>query len=143
ALWAVLQRVRVAAERSGRRTDDVRLVAVSKTKPVSLIDQVYEAGHRCFEENYVQEIIEKAPQLPDDIKWHFVGHLQNNKVKMLLAAVPNLAMVEGVDNEKVANNIDRVVSNIGRQPLKVLVQVNTIGKVSKSGVKSIRMFGSC
>ncbi|KAL3636975.1 hypothetical protein CASFOL_019274 [Castilleja foliolosa] len=101
ALRAVLQRVRLATERSGRRAGDVRLVAVSKTKPISLIEQVYEAGHRCFGENYVQEIIEKAPQLPSDIEWHFVGHLQSNKVKSLLAAVPNLAMVEGVDNEKV------------------------------------------
>ncbi|KAK4491739.1 hypothetical protein RD792_002514 [Penstemon davidsonii] len=134
AMRAVLHRVRQAAERSGRRADDVRVVAVSKTKPVSLIVQVYDAGHRCFGENYVQEIIEKAPQLPEDIQWHFIGHLQSNKVKSLLTAVPNLAMVEGVDNEKVANNLDRVVSNIGRQPLKILVQVNTSGEESKSGV---------
>ncbi|KAL7130928.1 hypothetical protein ABFS83_13G165200 [Erythranthe nasuta] len=134
ALRAVLHRVRLAAERSGRRADDVRVVAVGKTKPASLIDQLYDAGHRRFGENYVQEIIEKAPQLPEDIQWHFIGHLQSNKVKALLTAVPNLTMVEGVDNEKVANNLDRVVSNIGRQPLKVLVQVNTSGEVSKSGV---------
>ncbi|KAL0362849.1 UNVERIFIED_CONTAM: Pyridoxal phosphate homeostasis protein [Sesamum calycinum] len=79
-------------------------------------------GHRLFR------------QLPEDIEWHFIGHLQSNKVKPLLTAVPNIAMVEGVDNEKVANNLDRVVSNIGRQPLKVLVQVNTSGEVSKSGI---------
>ncbi|KAK3030047.1 hypothetical protein RJ639_038146 [Escallonia herrerae] len=100
ALRSVLHRVRQAAERSGRRADDVRVVAVGKTKPSSLIRQVYDAGHRCFGENYVQEIIDKAPQLPEDIEWHFIGHLQSNKVKSLLAAVPNLAMVEGVDNEK-------------------------------------------
>ncbi|KAL7217078.1 hypothetical protein ACSBR1_028899 [Camellia fascicularis] len=134
ALRAVLHRVRQAAERSGRIADDVRVVAVSKTKPISLIRQVYDSGHRCFGENYVQEIIEKAPQLPEDIEWHFVGHLQSNKVKSLLAAVPNLAMVEGVDNVKVANQLDRVVSTIGRNPLKVLVQVNTSGEESKSGV---------
>lgn len=63
ALRAVLHRARLAAERSGRRADDVRVVAVSKTKPVSLIDQLYDAGHRRFGENYVQEIIEKAPQV--------------------------------------------------------------------------------
>ncbi|KAH6768031.1 putative pyridoxal phosphate-dependent enzyme [Perilla frutescens var. frutescens] len=134
ALRAVLQRVRLAAEKSGRRADDVRVVAVSKTKPLALIDQLYGVGHRCFGENYVQEIVDKAPQLPEDIEWHFVGHLQSNKAKALLTAVPNLAMVEGVDNEKVANNLDRAVSNIGREPLKVLVQVNTSGEVSKSGV---------
>ncbi|XP_052177160.1 uncharacterized protein LOC127791370 isoform X2 [Diospyros lotus] len=134
ALRAVLRRVGDAAMRSGRNADDVRVVAVSKTKPVSLVRQVYDAGHRCFGENYVQEIVEKAPQLPQEIEWHFVGHLQSNKVKSLLAAVPNLAMVEGVDNEKVANHLDRGVSAIGRKPLKVLLQVNTSGEVSKSGV---------
>ncbi|XP_057765610.1 uncharacterized protein LOC130986271 isoform X2 [Salvia miltiorrhiza] len=134
ALRAVLHRVQIAAERSGRRANDVRVVAVSKTKPLALIDQLYGVGHRCFGENYVQEIIEKAPQLPEDIEWHFVGHLQSNKAKALLTAVPHLAMVQGVDNEKVANNLDRVVSSIGRKPLKVLVQVNTSGEVSKSGL---------
>ncbi|XP_051126034.1 uncharacterized protein LOC127247966 isoform X2 [Andrographis paniculata] len=135
ALRAVMHRVRLAAERSGRRADDVRVVAVSKTKPVPVIAQVYDAGHRCFGENYVQELIEKAPQLPEDIEWHFVGHLQSNKVKALLTAVPNLDMVEGVDNEKVANVLDRTVSTLGRQPLKVMIQVNTSGEVSKSGVE--------
>ncbi|XP_047330549.1 pyridoxal phosphate homeostasis protein-like [Impatiens glandulifera] len=134
ALRTVLHRVRQAAERSGRRADDVRVVAVSKTKPISLIEQVYDSGYRCFGENYVQEIVEKAPQLPNDIEWHFVGHLQSNKAKSLLAAVPHLAMVEGVDNEKVANHLDRAVSSIGRKPLKVLVQVNTSGEESKSGI---------
>lgn len=63
ALRAVFQRVQRAAEQAGRRAHDVRVVAVSKTKPVSLINQVYDAGHRCFGENYVQEIIDKAPQV--------------------------------------------------------------------------------
>ncbi|XP_030542866.1 pyridoxal phosphate homeostasis protein isoform X2 [Rhodamnia argentea] len=135
ALRSVMVRVRQAAERSGARAENVRVVAVSKTKPVSLIRDVYDAGHRCFGENYVQEFVEKAPQLPEDIEWHFVGHLQSNKAKTLLSAVPNLAMVEGVDNEKIANHLDHAVSSLGRNPLKVLVQVNTSGEVSKSGVE--------
>ncbi|KAL8172491.1 hypothetical protein V2J09_024295 [Rumex salicifolius] len=134
AFRSVMQRVRQAAERSGRNPGGVRVVAVSKTKPVSLIRQVYDAGHRCFGENYVQEFIDKAPQLPEDIEWHFIGHLQSNKVKSLLASAPNLAMVEGVDNVKIANHLDRAVSSLGRKPLKVLVQVNTSGETSKSGV---------
>uniref|UniRef100_M1B5A7 Proline synthetase associated protein n=1 Tax=Solanum tuberosum TaxID=4113 RepID=M1B5A7_SOLTU len=73
-------------------------------------------------------------QLPEDIEWHYIGHLQSNKAKQLLTAVPNLAMVHGVDNQKLANYLDRAVSSIGRQPLKVLVQVNTSGEESKSGV---------
>ncbi|KAL0697643.1 hypothetical protein Bca4012_053765 [Brassica carinata] len=135
ALRSVFQRVNQAAEKAGRASDRIRVVAVSKTKPVSLIRQVYDAGHRSFGENYVQEIIEKAPQLPEDIEWHFIGNLQSNKVKPLLTGVPNLVMVESVDDEKIANTLDRVAGNIGRKPLKVLVQVNTSGEESKFGVE--------
>ncbi|XP_075488670.1 uncharacterized protein LOC142527673 isoform X2 [Primulina tabacum] len=135
ALRSVLQRVNKTADLSGRASDRIRVVAVSKTKPVPLIRQVYDAGHRHFGENYVQELIEKAPQLPDDIEWHFIGNLQSNKAKPLLNGVPNLSMVETVDDEKIANHLDRVVGNIGRKPLKVLVQVNTSGEESKSGVE--------
>ncbi|KAL8136845.1 hypothetical protein V2J09_002846 [Rumex salicifolius] len=135
ALRSVLQRAAQAAERSGRRPDQVKVIAVSKTKPVSVLRQVYDAGHRIFGENYVQELVEKAPELPDDIEWHFIGNLQSNKVKSLLTSVPNLAMVESVDDEKIANKLDRVVGSIGRKPLKVLVQVNTSGEISKFGVE--------
>lgn len=83
-LKAVLDRVHHAAERSRRDVKEIRVVAASKTKSVSMLRQVYDAGHRCFGENYVQEIIEKAPQLPEDIEWHFIGNLQSNKVKPLL-----------------------------------------------------------
>ncbi|KAL5548445.1 hypothetical protein UlMin_003676 [Ulmus minor] len=135
ALRSVLLRARHAAERSGRNPEQIRVVAVSKTKPVSLIRQLYDAGHRRFGENYVQEIIDKAPQLPEDVEWHFVGHLQSNKVKSLLAGVPNLSMVEGVHSAKIANHLDNAVSSLGRNPLRVLVQVNTSGEESKSGVE--------
>ncbi|KAH1239568.1 Pyridoxal phosphate homeostasis protein [Glycine max] len=134
AFRSVMLRVHQAAERSGSKPERVRVVAVSKTKPVTLIQQLYDAGHRYFGENYVQEIIEKAPQLPQDVEWHFIGHLQSNKVKTLLGGVPNLAMVQSVDNQKVANHLDRMVSTLGRNPLKVLVQVNTSGEESKSGI---------
>ena len=63
-----------------------RLVAVSKTKPAEMVQAAYDAGHRDFGENYVQELTDKAPQLPDDIRWHFIGHLQSNKAKALLGA---------------------------------------------------------
>ncbi|XP_062208092.1 uncharacterized protein LOC133909603 isoform X3 [Phragmites australis] len=84
ALRAVLARAGRAAERSGRAAEAARVVAVGKTKPMSMLRQLYDAGHRCFGENYVQEIITKAPQLPEDVRWHFIGHLQSNKVKPLL-----------------------------------------------------------
>ncbi|CAM0147544.1 unnamed protein product [Urochloa decumbens] len=156
ALRSVLSRAQQAAARAGRAPGSVRVVAVSKTKPVPVIRGVYDAGHRCFGENYVQELIDKAPQvgldwppplgrsrvmttenlplLPEDIEWHFIGNLQSNKAKALLAGVPNLDMVESVDDEKIANRLDRVVADLGRKPLKVLVQVNTSGEESKFGV---------
>ncbi|KAL8103996.1 uncharacterized protein LOC141679078 isoform X1 [Apium graveolens] len=134
ALRSVLHRVNNAAVKFGRNADQIKVVAVSKTKPVPLLREVYDAGHRFFGENYVQEIIDKAPQLPDDIQWHFIGNLQSNKVKPLLNGVPNLFMVETVDDEKIANLLDRVTGSIGRKPLKVLVQVNTSGEASKFGV---------
>ncbi|KAM3407305.1 hypothetical protein ACQJBY_001002 [Aegilops geniculata] len=134
ALRSVLSRAQQAAARAGRAPESVRVVAVSKTKPVGVIRGVYDAGHRCFGENYVQELIDKAPQLPEDIEWHFIGNLQSNKAKALLAGVPSLDMVESVDDEKIANRLDRVVADLGRRPLKVLVQVNTSGEESKFGV---------
>ncbi|XP_061340809.1 uncharacterized protein LOC133287257 isoform X3 [Gastrolobium bilobum] len=138
SLKAVIQRVEQAAERSGRDVKQIRLVAASKTKAVSVLREVYDAGHRCFGENYVQELVQKVPQLPDDIEWHFIGNLQSNKVKTLLTAVPNIACVETIDDEKIANLLDRAIANMGRKPLKVFVEVNTSGETSKYGVEPAR-----
>ncbi|RDX66767.1 Pyridoxal phosphate homeostasis protein, partial [Mucuna pruriens] len=137
SMKAVLERVRVAAEQSGRNVQDIRVVAVSKSKPVSALRQLYDAGHLCFGENYVQELIQKAPHLPHDIEWHFIGNLQTNKVKPLIAGVPNLAYVETVHDKKIANLLDRAVENVGRKSLKVFVQVNTSGETSKFGVEPV------
>ncbi|KAJ7568571.1 hypothetical protein O6H91_01G038200 [Diphasiastrum complanatum] len=104
ALRLVLERIEVAVHQAGRSSSQVRLVAVSKTKSVSVIKEVYDAGHRHFGENYVQELIDKAPQLSNDIQWHFIGHLQSNKAKNLVANVPNLYMVESVDSTKMLAN---------------------------------------
>ncbi|WVY94824.1 hypothetical protein V8G54_033912 [Vigna mungo] len=130
SLKAVLDRVQGATERSGRNLQEIRVVAASKTKSVSALRRVYDAGHRFFGENYVQELLQKAPQLPVDIEWHLIGNLQSNKVKPLIAGVPNLACVETVDDEKIANLLDRAVATVGRKPLKVFVQVNTSGETS-------------
>eukprot|EP00771_Trimastix_marina_P003331 gnl/Trimastix_PCT/4572.p1 GENE.gnl/Trimastix_PCT/4572~~gnl/Trimastix_PCT/4572.p1 ORF type:complete len:246 (-),score=15.33 gnl/Trimastix_PCT/4572:39-776(-) len=109
-----------------------RLVAISKTKPNSYIMSAYESGHRCFGENYVQELVNKANELPSDIQWHFVGHLQSNKCK-LIAGIPNLTMVETVDSVKIAQYLDKACAQHGRARLNVLVQVNTSGETAKSG----------
>ena len=83
-----------------------QLIAVSKTKPPSIIQDAYIAGQRSFGENYVVELIDKWPVLPMDIRWHFIGHLQSNKCKVL-AKVPNLFLVESVDNEKLATALNK------------------------------------
>jgi len=101
-------------------------VAVSKTKPNELLQEVYDAGQRAFGENYVQELVEKAPALPADIEWHFIGKLQSNKCKMLVQGVPNLRVLETLDSEKLANKLQTAVVNSTRDtPLGVMIQVNT------------------
>lgn len=132
----VINRMQHASQRSGRSTLP-RLVAVSKTKPVSAIQEAYDAGHRDFGENYVQEMVEKAPQLPPDIRWRFIGHLQSNKAKALIHGVPSLAAIETVDSEKLASKLNAAVESLEntRLPLAVFVQVNTSGEESKHGVQ--------
>eukprot|EP00898_Chlorokybus_atmophyticus_P008227 jgi/Chlat1/8405/Chrsp80S07839 len=134
ALADVLARAASAAQRAGGRPTP-RVVAVSKTKPVAVVREAYDAGHRVFGENYVQELMEKAPQMPRDVRWHFIGHLQSNKAKQLLTSVPNLAMVETVDRMKIANSLNSACTAAGRPCLDVMVQVNTSGEETKYGVE--------
>eukprot|EP00128_Syssomonas_multiformis_P008987 Colp12_sorted_trinity150504_noHs@36230 len=124
-----------AYERCPFATRKPRLVAVSKTKPVEALKEVYDQGHRHFGENYVQELLEKAPQLPEDIEWHFIGHLQSNKCNML-TELGNLAVVETVGSVKLATALDKAcVKNNRSRPLDVMVQVNTSGEDSKHGAE--------
>ena len=135
-LVAVLEKIKVAESRSSDG-QKVRLVAVSKTKPPSDIQQCYAQGQRHFGENYVQELIDKARQLPDDIAWHFIGHLQTNKCRHLLQGVKNLAMIETVHSQKLAHELHRVLfagKTSVQLPLPVLIQVNTSDEGSKSGL---------
>ena len=109
-------------------------MAVSKTKPVAQLMEVYGAGHRHFGENYVQEIVEKAPQMPEDVAWHFIGPIQSNKAKKLVTGVPGLRVVESVHSSKLATVLNKAVDGMGRDPLRVFVQINTSGEDAKSGV---------
>ncbi|KAG0213115.1 hypothetical protein BGX31_001340 [Mortierella sp. GBA43] len=120
----------------GDGAQEVRLVAVSKIKPASDILAAYEkAGHRHFGENYVQELEEKSKELPKDIQWHFIGSLQSNKCK-IVAAIPNLYVVETVDSESKATALDKACTNAQRsEPLRIFLQVNTSGEESKSGME--------
>ena len=108
----------------------VTLVAVSKTKPVTDIQQLYDLGQRDFGENYVQEIIEKQAVLPPDIHWHFIGHLQSNKVKYL---VPIVYMIHGVDILKLLKEIDRQALKNNRT-ISVLLQVHIAMEETKFGL---------
>lgn len=119
-----------ACVRSGRECAAVQLIAVSKTKPVPVLMEAYEAGERHFGENKVQEMIEKYEQLPKDIKWHMIGHLQRNKVKYL---VDKVYMIHSVDSLRLAEEINKEALKIGRR-IPVLIEVNVAGEETKFGV---------
>lgn len=131
ALKSVRTRIHNATPKG--RANPVQLVAVSKTKPISLLQAAYEGGQRHFGENYVQELVQKAEEMPHDVKWHFIGPLQSNKAKALVG-VPNLHVVESIDREKTVAALDKAITAVDRKhPLEVMVQVNTSGEDSKSG----------
>ncbi len=130
-LASVEQRVAEACKRAGRSRDEVTLIAVSKTKPVEMLSEVYDAGVRDFGENKPQEIREKYPQLPEDIRWHMIGHLQRNKIKYIIDKV---CMIHSVDSVRLAQAIDEAAGKIGIV-MPVLVEVNVAGEESKSGIR--------
>lgn len=111
--------------------DNIQLVAVSKTKPVEVIKEAYDAGFRIFGENRVQELIEKQPQLPDDIRWHMIGHLQTNKVKYIASFVD---MIESVDSLKLLNTINKEAEKANRQ-IDCLLQFHIAQEESKYGFR--------
>ena len=103
-LEEVRERIRLACERSGRRVEDVTLISVSKTKPVEMLQEAYEAGSRDFGENHVQEILEKHGQMPEDVRWHMIGHLQKNKVRQVIDKV---VLIHSVDTVGLAEQIEK------------------------------------
>ncbi len=105
------------------------LVAVSKTKPAAAIMELYELGHRHFGENYVQELVDKQAQLPKDIHWHYIGHLQRNKVKQI---APFVHLIHGVDSLRLLREIDKRGMEVGRI-VDVLLQVHVAQEDSKHG----------
>lgn len=107
----------------------VGLVAVSKFHPAEAVKEAYDAGQRCFGESRVQELLAKIPQLPSDIRWHFIGHLQTNKVRQLVGKV---AMIESVDTERLIELIDRESERAGVVS-RVLMQVHVAREETKFG----------
>lgn len=108
----------------------VTLVAVSKTKPAEDIVTLYQAGQRDFGENYVQELLTKQAQLPPDIRWHFIGHLQTNKVKMIL---PYVYLIHGVDSIKLLKEINKQAGKIDKV-VNCLLQVHIADEETKFGL---------
>lgn len=124
-----------------RPAGSVRLVAVSKTKPLELLQAAYESGQRHFGENYAQELMAKSKEMPDDVSWHFIGPLQSNKAAPLVKTVglDKLACVETVSTLKLATKLNRAAESLNdgadeKKKLGVYIQVNTSGEESKSGV---------
>ena len=119
-----------ACRLSGRDMSEVTLIAVSKTKPVSMIKEAYDAGVRDFGENKVQEILAKYDELPHDIRWHLIGHLQTNKVKYIIDKV---CMIHSVDSLKLAKEISKEAVKHGLVA-DILIEVNVADEESKFGV---------
>ena len=130
-LERVKQSITDAAKRTGRNPDEVTLIAVSKTKSAEMVNEVIDAGHFEFGENYVQEAREKISEINNDrVQWHFIGHLQTNKVKYI---IPHYAMVQTVDRAKLARELAKRAVNAGRT-IPVLIEVNISGEQTKSGI---------
>ncbi len=129
----IRERMEAAARRAGRSTDEVVLMAVTKTHPPEMIREAYVAGVRVFGENRVQEFAEKAPHLSDlrDAQWHMIGHLQTNKAGK---AVELFGAVDSVDSVKLAQKLDAAAKSLGKK-MAVLVEVNVGGEAAKSGVR--------
>jgi len=126
----IMRRIAAAARRTGRDSNEIRLVAVSKRKSVEQIEEAYNCGQRIFGENYLQESLEKIASVAPDIQWHFIGHLQSNKAG---SAAMAFGMIETVDRFKIGVALDRSLEGSGRI-LPVLAQINIGRETQKSGV---------
>ena len=126
----VEQNIITACEKSGRNREEITLIAVSKTKPVSLLEEAYGAGVRNFGENKVQEMCEKYELMEKDIKWHMIGHLQTNKVKYLIGKT---ALIHSVDSYKLACEIEKQAAKHDCI-MDVLIEVNIAEEESKFGL---------
>ena len=125
----IKKRVEAACQRAGRNPEEVTLIAVSKTKPVEMLREAYEAGARDFGENKVQEILAKEPKLPEDIRWHMIGHLQTNKVRQI---VGKTCLIHSVDSVRLAEEIHKESVKKGLVT-QILLEVNVAEEESKFG----------
>lgn len=130
-LQEVEKRIQAACDRAGRKREEVTLIAVSKTKPVETLQEVYDLGVRIFGENKVQELTAKYEALPKDIHWHMIGHLQTNKVKYI---IDKAELIHSVDSLKLAETIEKEAAKHDLIA-DILVEVNVAEEESKFGMK--------
>src|SRR3989440_4536726 len=128
-LHRVREQIAQAAAKAGRSSDDIELVAISKTHDAEKVREAIEAGQTLFGESRVQEARVKIPELPSNLRWHFVGHLQKNKIRH---ALPLFEMIHSVDSLALAEDINRIAEEDGLHP-RVLLEVNVAGEGSKFG----------
>jgi hypothetical protein len=136
SLNRIRDEIESAAATGARKPEDIKLVAVSKTKPVDLIMEAYNAGQRVFGENRVQELIDKVEKLPNDIEWHLIGHLQTNKSKN---AVKYSNIIESIDSIHLFESVEKAASVLNKK-IDVLVQVDIGQEDTKFGVEEENLF---
>jgi PLP dependent protein len=130
-LERVREQIAQAAARIGRAVDEIDLVAITKTHPVERIREAAETGHTLFGESRVQEARAKIPELPSSLRWHFVGHLQKNKIRH---ALPLFELFHGIDSLALATEMNRIAADEGMHP-RLLLEINVAGERSKFGFK--------
>lgn len=131
-LERVREQIAQAAAKAGRTANEIELVAITKTHPAEQVREAVEAGHTLFGESRVQEARVKIPELPSNLRWHFVGHLQKNKIRHALALFD---LFHGVDSLALAQEMDRIAAEEGKHP-RVLLEANVAGEGSKFGFKA-------
>src|SRR5881628_3120320 len=127
----VREQIAQAAAKARRAVDEIELVAITKTHPAEKVREAIEAGQTLFGESRVQEARAKIPELPSNLRWHFVGHLQKNKIRH---ALPLFELIHSVDSLALAQEINRIAEEEGLHP-RVLLEVNVAGEGSKFGFK--------
>jgi pyridoxal phosphate enzyme (YggS family) len=130
-LAEVRARMAEAARKAGRQPSETELIAVTKTQPPEVLQEALQAGQTLFGENRVQEARAKMPLVSSRARWHFIGHLQKNKVRQ---ALPVFEMLHGIDSLQLARDIERIADEDGQKP-RVLLEVNVAGEGSKFGFK--------
>src|SRR5258708_25149233 len=130
-LERVREQIAEAAKKANRSEDEIELIAISKTHDANRVREAHEAGQVIFGESRVQEARAKIPELPSSLRWHFVGHLQKNKIRH---ALPLFELFHGIDDVDLAREMNRIAEEQGMHP-RILLEINVAGEGSKFGFK--------